>query len=63
MLTLAFNPIQQEFLATGDAMGQVRIWRLSHALSTVSKHEAPVLSAKKPETKNKMWLKYTGLVL
>lgn len=63
VLSLAFNAASKEYLATGDAQGHVRVWRLSHALSAASPHEAAVLGAKKAETKNKLWFKYTTLVL
>ncbi len=58
-----FNPTEKELLATADAQGHVRVWKLSHQLATLSQHEAAVLSAKKPEKRNELWFRYTGLVL
>eukprot|EP00668_Euglena_longa_P011929 GGOE01014350.1.p1 GENE.GGOE01014350.1~~GGOE01014350.1.p1 ORF type:complete len:562 (-),score=150.35 GGOE01014350.1:218-1903(-) len=63
VLALDFNPVNKELLATGDALGHVRIWKLSHALATLSQHEAAVLGAKKPDKRNELWFRYTGLVL
>jgi len=40
---LAFNPQSPELLATADAQGHVKIWRLSTALSKMSERELPAL--------------------
>ena len=42
---VAFNPASPELLATADAQGQVKIWRLSTFLSEPASHELEALDA------------------
>ena len=41
---VAFSPVSGELLATADAQGRVKIWRLSQELSTMAPHEREQLS-------------------
>ena len=45
ILSLQFNHKQRDFLAAGDAAGQVHIWQLSWELSNAASRESEILNA------------------